>query len=237
MSKSQQISGFDLHDVEEEDHWISVSDLMAGLMMVFLFISVALMRNAFLERDKIVDVAEAYKKTQVAIYQALQVEFKDDLVDWGAAIDPKTLSFEFQSPDVLFAMGKTTLRARFEDILDDFFPRYMGVIDQFSQSITEVRIEGHTSSVWNQNTSADNAYFLNMNLSQGRTRSVLRHVYNLDKVISDRPWIKKHVAAVGLSSSQRRMNPDESENYEKSRRVTFRIITNAEDQIRKILEL
>ncbi|MFW1170191.1 OmpA family protein, partial [Vibrio parahaemolyticus] len=28
------------------EHWMSVSDLMAGLMMVFLFISVALMRDA-----------------------------------------------------------------------------------------------------------------------------------------------------------------------------------------------
>lgn len=35
------------------EHWMSVSDLMAGLMMVFLFISVALMRDAMVERDKI----------------------------------------------------------------------------------------------------------------------------------------------------------------------------------------
>ena len=30
---------------EESEHWVSVSDLMAGLMMVFLFISIALMRS------------------------------------------------------------------------------------------------------------------------------------------------------------------------------------------------
>ncbi len=29
---------FELNGGEEEGHWISVSDLMAGLMMVFLFI-------------------------------------------------------------------------------------------------------------------------------------------------------------------------------------------------------
>lgn len=49
------------------EHWMSVSDLMAGLMMVFLFISVALMRDAMNERDKIKEVAVTYEKTQEAI--------------------------------------------------------------------------------------------------------------------------------------------------------------------------
>lgn len=53
---------------EQGEHWMSVSDLMAGLMMVFLFISVALMMDATRERDKIKDVAETYEKTQQAIY-------------------------------------------------------------------------------------------------------------------------------------------------------------------------
>ncbi|NMV28570.1 OmpA family protein, partial [Vibrio parahaemolyticus] len=57
------------------EHWMSVSDLMAGLMMVFLFISVALMRDAMVERDKIKEVAETYQKTQQAIYIALLEEF------------------------------------------------------------------------------------------------------------------------------------------------------------------
>ena len=64
-----------LYDFDEENHWISVADLMAGLMMVFLFIAVALMRSAFLERDKIKDIAVAYQDNQVAIYNALMDEF------------------------------------------------------------------------------------------------------------------------------------------------------------------
>lgn len=65
------------------EHWMSVSDLMAGLMMVFLFISVALMRDAMVERDKIKEVAETYQKTQQAIYIALLEEFAKDLDTWG----------------------------------------------------------------------------------------------------------------------------------------------------------
>ncbi|RMD63220.1 OmpA family protein, partial [Candidatus Parcubacteria bacterium] len=71
LDRLNKAKGFDLHNVEEEDHWISVSDLMAGLMMVFLFVSIALMHSAFMERDKIREIALTYEKTQLAIYQAL----------------------------------------------------------------------------------------------------------------------------------------------------------------------
>lgn len=63
----------------DHEHWISVSDLMSGLMMVFMFISIALMRHAFVERDKIKDVAKAYETTQIAIYESLKSEFESDL--------------------------------------------------------------------------------------------------------------------------------------------------------------
>jgi len=227
---------FNLHNIEEEDHWISVSDLMAGLMMVFLFISIALMHTAFKERDKIKEVAVTYQQNQVAIYNALIKEFHNELKSWDAEIHQDTLAFEFKSPDVLFDTGEITLKPRFKEILDDFFPRYLAVLKGFRGSINEVRIEGHTSSIWNTSTSENEAYFNNMALSQGRTRSVLEYVYSLPVVASERPWVKTNIAAVGFSSSKLIMNPDGTENQDRSRRVTFRTVTNAEIQIRKILE-
>ncbi|WP_339934385.1 OmpA family protein [Vreelandella glaciei] len=223
-------------EADEEHHWLSVSDLMAGLMMVFLFIAVVFMRNAWVEKERVTEVAVAYQENQVALYQALMVEFEDDLDQWEAAIDETTLSFTFQSPDVLFATGSTELQQRFRNILADFFPRYLDVLMQFSSSINEVRIEGHTSSVWGVNTSEDEAYFNNMELSQGRTRTVLNHVYGLDQVSQLQPWVKANVAAVGFSSSRLELTENGIEDREASRRVSFRVITNADTQIRKILE-
>jgi len=227
---------------DEEVQWLSVSDLMAGLMMVFLFISIALMRNAFLERDKvqiekdkIKEIAVAYQENQVAIFDELMSEFAPDLDKWGAEIDKDTLSFVFKSPDVLFARGDISIRPQFKVILNDFFPRYLQVLLKFSDSINEVRIEGHTSSIWNGGTTEDRAYFKNMWLSQGRTRSVLQHVYLLKTVEENKGWVKQHIAAVGFSSSKVIME-NGAENHERSRRVTFRAITNAETQIRQIIE-
>jgi len=220
----------------EGAHWLSVSDLMAGLMMVFLFIAITLMRDAFQERDRIKEIAVAYQDNQVAIYEALKEAFERDLSRWDADIDRETLAFEFKAPDVLFAAGDTEVRPRFKEILEDFFPRYLDILKRFKESIDEIRIEGHTSSEWDGVSSETEAYFQNMWLSQGRTRSVLRYVYELPELVGDRGWVKRHFAAVGFSSSRLIEDEQGREDRARSRRVTFRVITNAETQIRKILE-
>ncbi|MGL4481966.1 MAG: hypothetical protein ACRCTW_05525, partial [Lactococcus garvieae] len=58
----------------------------------------------------------------------------------------------------------------------------------------------------------------------------------LPQVKSHQDWIKSHFAAVGLSSSRPVMDSKNKENGPRSRRVTFRVITNAEIQMKKILE-
>ncbi|MBU2964025.1 OmpA family protein [Amphritea sp. 2_MG-2023] len=229
---------------QEETHWLSVSDLMAGLMVVFLFIAIALMRDALEEsrraeyqRDRIKEVAVAYQETQVDIYNALVSEFSADLQKWDAEIDKDTLTFTFNSPEVLFAQGKQELKDEYRELLADFFPRYMDVLDQYRDSINEVRIEGHTSSRWNNTTTPTEAYFLNMQLSQGRTRSVLEYVYSLAEVTPYQGWIKSHIAAVGFSSSKPVLDEYNNEDFGKSRRVTFRVISNADIRIKQILEI
>jgi len=236
MSSTNSIFGTS-QKTDDSEHWLPVSDLMAGLMMVFLFIAIAFMRHVSIERDKIKDVAVAYQENQVAIYDALNSEFESDLISWQASIDKETLSFQFDSPEVLFESGKSSLKVEFEQILADFIPRYLHVLDTYKASIDEVRIEGHTSSEWNHGTHPDDAYFFNMSLSQNRTRSVLYYSYFLSKLTSgQRGWIKSSFAAVGLASSRLKLNENGSENEQKSRRVSFRVITNADIQIRKIID-
>ena len=215
---------------ETEDHWISVSDLMSGLMIVFLFIAVAYMYNM----QKMV---KPYAQTKQAIYDALYTEFKDDLTkkDWSASIDPKTLMITFNAPDIQFATNKTELKAKYQGVLQDFFPRYLKVLMTYKDDINEVRVEGHTDSKWFDAKSDTDAYFKNMALSQGRSRSVLEYVYSLDTVSIYKHWMKQNIAAVGFSSSKIITNREGHENKEASRRVSFRVITNAEKYIDTVL--
>ena len=239
----EQLFGTRTSSKQEGEQWMGVSDLMAGLMMVFLFIAISYMRNADLKQEEIQvkqkdikAVATAYQDGQVAIYESLLKEFQDDLELWDARVDPESLSFEFQSPEVLFSTGELALKARFREILDDFFPRYLNVLREHRTVINEVRIEGHTSSVWNAQTPPDEAYFKNMWLSQGRTRSVLNYVYANSEIADDRDWVKRYVAAVGFSSSRPVTWANGEEDEARSRRVTFRVLTDVDIRMRAIVE-
>jgi outer membrane protein OmpA-like peptidoglycan-associated protein len=194
------------------------------------------MRNAMIERNQIKEVAVAYQENQVAIFDALNNAFSKDLNRWDASIDKDSLTFNFNSPDILFSEGEINLNVQYKRLLENFFPRYIAALDPFKDSINEVRIEGHTSSTWNQYTHETDAYFKNMALSQGRTRSVLEYIYRLDSVMKQQAWIKGHVAAVGFSSAKLIRYKNGEEDRSRSRRVSFRIITNADIKIKQILE-
>ena len=219
---------------EAEDHWISISDLMAGLMVLFLFIAISYMKDVFLDKKKMEDVAITFQTTQQLIYKSLFREFRNDLPRWGAKIDQPTLTISFREPSVFFDSNSADIKFEFKKILNDFFPRYLRVLDEFKDSIEEVRIEGHTSSEWHTAVTKDQAYFNNMRLSQDRTRAVLHYVMMFPEIASYKSWAKKTITANGLSSSKLIMVNGE-EMRDQSRRVDFRVRTDAEVQIRKIL--
>src|SRR5690554_7620369 len=75
------------HDVEHEEHWVSVSDLMGGLMMVFLLIAVVYMVQLEIESRKTRDVAVLYDRLRTQLYEDLLQEFSDDLPRWGAELN------------------------------------------------------------------------------------------------------------------------------------------------------
>ena len=147
-------------------YWISISDMMTGLMIIFLFIAISYMIKIINEKKTIKEIAVTYNRLQNDLYNDLNEEFKDDLEKWQAEIDRKTLSVKFKSPDVLFELNSTIIKPKFKLILDDFFPRYVGILvkKQFRDQIDEVRIEGHTSSEWIEGTAQDLAYLFLMEL-------------------------------------------------------------------------
>ncbi len=222
--------------IEQEEHWVSVSDLMAGLMMVFLLVAIVFMVDAEIERNKVRDVAVLYDRLRTQLYQDLKTEFEPDLDRWGAEINPD-LSIRFKREELIFGRGESDLKPAFQTILAEFFPRYLRIItsEKYRDDIAEVRIEGHTSSGWLGRTE-DEAYILNMGLSQERTRSTLAYVLNLESVANQRKWLKEHMTANGLSSSKPIVAENGEEDPERSRRVEFRLRTDAESRIATILE-
>ncbi|MDX6751967.1 OmpA family protein [Geminicoccaceae bacterium 1502E] len=226
---------FGKRSVDEDEHWITVSDLMSGLMVIFLFIAIAYIRPMLNERNTIRSIAVTWQQKEVDLVNALHEEFKNDLPRWNAELDRKTLVIRFNAPDVLFAHASADIRPRFEEILSDFFPRYLRVLGDFKDSIEEVRIEGHTSVDWG-GAPPKEAYFKNMALSQERTRSVLDYVLNLPDARQHWSWAISHITANGLSSAHPVLDESGLEDPERSRRVDFRVRTNAKQEIVRIVE-
>lgn len=234
-----------------------ISDLMSGLMIIFLFISISYMlevskstialqkekdkamklaEQSLKEKNNIKNIAEEFEKIKYSIYDELAKEFGSNLKEWNADINKDTLSVSFKEPDTFFNLGEDELNENFKKILEDFFPRYIKILssEKYRNTIEEIRIEGHTSSEWRKKDDKITSYFKNMELSQARTRSVLEYVMMLPKMRKYRDFLITKVTANGLSYSQRIIE-NGKENYNRSRRVEFRVRTTAERHIEQIL--
>ncbi len=223
--------------VDENPFSLSLGDLMAGLLLIFVLLLSFVMLDLMVKEKRQLEIAENYRNLQEALYQDLSREFEMDLEKWKADLNRESLAVRFREPDVLFDQGNVEVKTAFKEILQDFFPRYVGILKKpdYVEDIVEIRIEGHTSSEWSAEVSEEDAYFRNMELSQHRTRSVLQYVLQLPRINEDRDWVKRFLTANGLSSSRLITYEDDTENQEESRRVEFRVRTNSEKQLNEIL--
>jgi outer membrane protein OmpA-like peptidoglycan-associated protein len=217
-------------DIEYQEHdenafSLSTGDLMSGLLFIFILLLMGALLQVQEKAEQDEEIVRQYDQIKTQLYIDLQDEFKDDLKTWSATID-STLCVRFQEPSTLFDNNEATLKKKFKDILDDFFPRYIAVLsrDQYKNNIEEIRIEGHTDS--------NGEYFYNMELSQNRTRAVLQYCMEVMNP-EDIDWARSLITANGLSSSHP-IIIEGVEDKDLSRRVEFRVRTNAEKQLEDI---
>ncbi len=222
--------------------WMPISDMMTGLMMVFLFIAVSYAHSlkkesesAIEKQDDIEEIVQRWIDYRNIIARDLHDEFDNDLEIWDATIDDDTLSIRFESPEVLFGAGDDTVSPLFETIISDFWPRYIGVLNRHSINIDEIKIEGHTSSEWSGITTHEESYFNNMQLSQNRSRNVLQLCYQKTPE-SLKKWVISTITANGFSFSRLKYDEKGNEDMESSRRVEFTILVDSESSINEISE-
>ena len=239
MSK---LDKFKRKDKNSDNIWSSISDLMSGLMIVFLFTSVIFMSkvidentNIKKQQQTVENIVATYEESKENIYNDLYNEFENDIKSFNMEID-KDGTIRFKEPEVFFNKGESELKTEFKDILDSFFPRYINLIyTKYKDKVTEIRIEGHTSSEWEDGVDKKVSYFKNMELSQDRTRNVLEYVMNMKKLNEYEDWLIDNITANGMSYSHR-IFKENIEDKDASRRVEFRVITNSEETINNIID-
>ena len=223
-----KIPNIEYNSKEENAFSLSTGDLMAGLLFIFILLLMGALLQVQEKAEQDEEIVKRYDQIKTQLYIDLQEEFKKDLTVWRATID-STLCIRFQEPSMLFDEGLDVLKPNFKSILDDFFPRYIAVLSrpQYKDNIEEIRIEGHTNS--------NGGYYSNVKLSQDRTRAVLQYCFSLMKE-DDVNWLRGLVTANGLSSSHLIYTKSGSEDKDLSRRVEFRVRTNAEKQLEDIAD-
>lgn len=223
-------------DRETSNFDLSISDLMSALCGIFALVMICVvfqLNTTKAEYNSKNKKAEEYYSKQRELYEDLSEEFKDDLNKWNAEIT-KDLTIRFKDSNVLFEPWKANLRPTFKNVLDDFFPRLIVLLEnsEYKNEIEEIRIEGHTARERNKSFNQD--YKEGMELSQERTREVMLHCLNaLDN--DDREWVQSNIAAIGYSLS-RPVKVAGKINWEDSRRVEFKIKTKTEKVIEELAD-
>lgn len=230
-----------------DNNWISFSDIMTVLMVVFLFIAISYILEVQKRQAERDEIFEEFKATKEELYNELDSVFKADFQKWEVKLD-KDLSIKFTNPDVLFNSGKTAIRPYFAEILDSFLPKYFNVLlqEKYKDKISEIRIEGHTDTVPAPEFDKD-PYIGNILLSQQRSTEVLKYFRNMKYYStlskSDEISLQFWLTANGLSYGRTLDNNKEltiitgkEVNNKFSRRVEFRIITTSEKLVDRVLK-
>lgn len=244
---------------------MSFSDLMSCLMIIFMFVSISYIRQVVrLEQAKNAElkakteelerialnrkkILTDYQDAKSLIYDELRSAFIDKFDLWDMEVG-RDLVIRFSNPQVMFEIGKSSITPEFKKILQEFIPKYLGILLQkkYKSRIKEIRIEGHTDTAPIGTHDID-PYMSNMKLSHERSLSVLYQIRDLPFYKSlldeEKELLQYWFTANGLSYSHAIDNNKQDIflsknpiNSEFSRRVEFRVVTTSEELIEYMLE-
>lgn len=224
-----------------ESNWISFSDIMTGLMVIFMFIAISFMYEVQQKIEGISNPFIEFKAAKDSIYSAINREFSDDFKEWNVELE-KDLTIKFSNLDVLFEKDSHELRHDFKTILKDFFPDYLRILqdEDFTNKIDEIRIEGHSDN--------SGEYLYNLELSQQRAAEVLRYIrennYFKDPLDSQElPLLEYWITANGYSYGRTLDSNKEFTFFSTlpmdsslSRRVEFKVILKNTELLKSTIE-
>lgn len=202
------------NDDHEGNEWLSVSDLMAGLLMVF-----ALLVTATLFQLK--ETQEESKNKRIVIIQSLQQQFNQNGIH--AQVNTETGDITLLD-SILFDMNKSDLNQGGIEFLKKFIPVYGQTLfkdPSISNEITRIIIEGHTSS--------DGTSEYNMSLSLKRANSVFDFINRYDFKQKDILVNKIQVAGRG------HLDSDQKTALSSDRKVIFRMQFKSDEAFTRFL--
>ena len=231
---------------DETSIWISNTDLMSGLLVLFLFIAILMNQGLSEAQDEIKKITGASNEVRRELQESIKQNFSaEEIKRYNLDQENNVGAASFDKGDGRFLVGSSELTPEFRATLQVFLPKYIKSISDIYEKdpdkIKEIRIEGHTSTEWFANNNgqlvtANDAYIKNMELSQNRTRAIIQFALSLPELGPYHSLIKEKLTANGLSSSQIIKKEDGSEDFDASRRIEFKVVVNDEATVKAIEE-
>lgn len=217
---------------DETSVWISNTDLMSGLTVIFLLIAIAITgqyqsakkeitKNEASEKQIVATINAAFSKTEIE-------EFQLNANGVGSIYFPDYYG--------TFDVGSSDLSPLFKEKLNLLMPKYIETLYKEKDFVDEIRIEGHTSSEWH-NLPPEVAYFHNMKLSQDRTRAILEYLFTIPELKGYHDFMREKITANGLSSKNTiKIKGTDIEDKKASRRIEFKVVTNSQKIVNLLKE-
>ncbi len=213
---------------EENIFWITMSDLLLGLMIIFLTLFIMSMVGFS-------QVKFAEKSAQTSLAETMADKFSKNKIN----VNIDKVSGLVKISDLeLFDTGSYKLSPKGKKYLDKFFPIYIDTIfsnSNIGDKVENIVIEGHTDSqMFKGLKSQDEQYTKNLELSALRANSVASYVFktNYDKKYSDR--LRKVLIVEGKSNTSP-IIINGKEDLNKSRRVELKIrVKSSSDKIEEL---
>ena len=204
-------------EVEENVFWVTMTDMLLGLMIVFMTLFILAMtgftQNKITTQSAQSDVAKKLIKNM----QSQKV---------AAEIDPFTGQVKISELE-LFELNSYQLSTKGKLYLDKFIPIYINTVfsnKEMSDKVSSIIVQGHTDSQSYAGLSSKEEQFVkNMDLSLKRANSVAEYIFKTkyNKQYSDK--LTKNLVVEGKSFSQPIM-VNGKEDYKKSRRVELKLV-------------
>lgn len=197
--------------------WITMTDLMTGLVLVFIVLFFYTYLTGHVEKIQS-DLAQENAS------KSLQETLKKQ--DINALIDP--ISGVVKISDLeLFDVNSYKLSSKGKAYLDKFAPTYLDSLfsnEYLDKNIDKIIIQGHTDSqTFAGKFSDDEQYMKNMELSLNRAYEVANYMTNTPYNKTNGNRLRKMIIVEGASFS----NPvmvDGKEDFAKSRRVELKLV-------------
>lgn len=232
---------------KSDSHWVSISDMMTGLMVIFMFIAISYILEVNRKQAELTNIIEQYEETRQVIQTDLLNMLLENMSEYQDYIkfDMLNLNIKFIGEEIQFASDSEAIRPKFKEILDKFIPLYLEIISkpEYKDKIAEVRIEGHANKVYPATTSS---YMKGVSWSQRRAKNVLNYFIQNKSFQSLSPkqkerlefWLVANGYGYGRNIDEAGTYTLESEEESCStcsRRVEFRIVTTSEQVVGELI--